>query len=89
MNAKPGFGRDNELQMLCPSEFEVGLFEANGYVSADLWTSSLLIIIDSSLTQAFDAASILADTPDYLERYPLTIADYQEYGSSAWRKRFA
>jgi hypothetical protein len=55
----------------------------------DLWSSGLLIIIDSSLTQAFDAASILADTPDYLEKYPLTIADYQEYGSSAWRKRFA
>ncbi|GHJ88865.1 hypothetical protein NliqN6_5267 [Naganishia liquefaciens] len=62
---------DNELRMLCPMEYEVGIFEANG------------------VTQAFDAASDLAATPDYLERYPLTVAEYKEYGSDAWRKRFA
>jgi hypothetical protein len=43
----------------------------------------------SPVTAAFYAAQSLAERPDYLTQYPLTIADYQEYGSSAWRKRFA
>ncbi|KAJ9108483.1 hypothetical protein QFC20_003389 [Naganishia adeliensis] len=44
---------------------------------------------EDPVTAAFYAAQSLAERPDYLAQYPLTIADYQEYGSSAWRKRFA
>jgi hypothetical protein len=54
----------------------------------DAWR--LIAVSESSpVTAAFYAAQSLAQSPDYLEKYPLTIADYQEYGSSAWRKRFA